>query len=145
MDYPLTAAQAGRNGDSLLNLLAHNPLNIGRTDNVLTLQQSFKTAGRLFQAIAAPPRSVLVPYGKGREIIAQLCAAFEPSKAHALLRQGQQYSVNVFPNIWKKLREADAIMPVQAGEDIWYLDEQFYSDDFGLSAEIVSKMETTII
>ena len=145
MDYPLTAAQAGRNGDTLLNLLAHNPLNIGRSNNQLTLQQSFKTAGRIFQAIDAPTRGVLVPYGKGREIIAQLCAVFEPSKAHDLLRQAQQYSVNVFPNIWKKLLEADAIMSVQAGEDIWYLDEQFYSDDFGLSTEIVSKMETPII
>ncbi len=145
MTYPLTAKQIGRDGDSLLNLLSDNPLNIGRRPDVACLQQSFRTAGRLFQTIDAPTKSVIVPYDQGREIISGLCASFEPAKAYNLLRKAQQYSVNVFPNIWEKLWKADAVIPVQAGEDIWYLNEQFYSDDFGLSTEIVSKMETTIM
>lgn len=141
MDYPLTVDQVGRNGDSLLNLLGDNPHNIGRVNNPIALQQSFKTAGRLFQAIKAPTRSVIVQYGRGREIVSQLCADFEPSKAHDLLKQAQQYLVNVFPNVWEKLCEAKAVIPVQAEEDIFYLDEQYYSEEFGLSTELITNME----
>ena len=144
MSYPLTAEQAGRK-DCLLNLLSDNSKNIGRDKKGIKLQQSFKTAGKAFKAIDAPTNAVIVQYGKGRELVAELCGEFEPSKAYQLLQQAQQYSVNVFPNIWQKLKEADAVIPVQAGEEIYYLDERFYSKCFGLSTEIVEEMDAQIL
>jgi len=147
MVYPLTAKQAGRQ-DSLLNLLTDNPLNIGREQDsrkaIFQLQQSFKTAGNAFKAIDAPTRAVIVPYGKGKDIIAGLCAEFEPSMACDLLKAAQKYSVNLFPNVWERLKKAEAVYPVQAGEEIYYLEERYYSDEFGVSVEIVNTMRTLI-
>ena len=141
MAYPVTAKQAGCE-DTLLNLLSNNGRNIGRTQPG-QFRQSFKTAGQVFKAIDAPTQAVIVPHGKGKEIIAELCGEFEPAKAYKLLRQAQKYSVNVFPNIWRKLIDADAVFQIQ-GEELYFLDEQYYSDDFGLSTEIVSAMDTLI-
>lgn len=144
MDYPLTEKQAGGNRrDTLLSLLSDNHRNTGRTQN-LQLRQAFKTAGRAFKAIDAPTQSVVVPYGSGKKIIAELSADFEPGKAYQLLKQAQQYSVNVFPNVWQRLIKADAVMPVQKGVDIYCLDERYYSKEFGLSTEKVSSLELQI-
>jgi len=143
MAYPLTERQAGRS-DTLLSLLSDNRLNIGRTKS-LQLRQSFKTAGKAFKAIDAPTQAVIVPYGDGKDIIAGLCADFEPAKAYQLLKRAQKYSVNVFPNVWQKLKEVKAVMPVQEGEEIYYLNERYYSNDFGLSTEEVSNMDTQIV
>ena len=142
MDYPVTAKQIGRD-DSLLNLLSDNRMNVGRNIQ-LFLKQSFGTAGKIFNAIDAPTRAVIVPYKKGEEIIFGLCADPEPAKAYKLLKKAQQYSVNVFPNVWQKLKDADAVMPVQKGEEIYHLDERFYDPDFGLSTEAVSLMRCEI-
>ena len=145
MAYPLTEQQAGRR-DTLLSLLGNNGRNIGMEKNAIKLQQSFKTAGKAFKAIASPTQAVIVPYGdKGKEIIAGLCADFEPAKAFQLLKEAQKYSVNVFPNTWRQLQKAGAVRPVQEGEGIYYLDERYYSKDFGLSTDEVSKMDTQII
>ncbi len=142
MFYPLDEKQAGQI-DNLLNLLSDNPLNVGREQdsNKVTLQQSFKSAGRAFRAIDAPTQAVIVPHCEGNEIIAGLCADFEPSKAYNLLKKAQQYSVNVFPNVWKKLTEAGAVHPVQKGEEIYYLDKRYYSKEFGVSTEVVEDMD----
>jgi CRISPR-associated endonuclease/helicase Cas3 len=145
MAYPLTEQQAGRR-DTLLSLLGNNGRNIGMEKNAIKLQQSFKTAGKAFKAIASPTQAVIVPYGdKGKEIIAGLCGDFEPAKAFQLLKDAQKYSVNVFPNVWRQLQKAGAVRPVQEGEEIYYLDERYYSKDFGLSTDEVSKMDTQII
>lgn len=139
MDYPVSPRQAGRQ-DSLLSLLSDNCRNIART-KPLQLRQSFGTAGKIFQAIDAPTQAVIVPYGEGKEIIAGLCAAFDPAKAHQLLKRAQKYSVNVFPNVMQKLKEVQAVRPVQKGEEIYYLDGRYYSQDFGLSNEDIGPME----
>lgn len=138
MVYPATAKQAGR-ADSLLNLLSENSRNVVVTD--LPLKQSFKTAGNIFQVIDAPTQSVIVPYKKGKEIIAELCAAFDPDKDYALLHRAQQYSVNVFPNVWKKLKENNAVIPIQSDLEIYFLDERHYSDKFGVSTDEVATLQ----
>ncbi|MFA6900515.1 MAG: CRISPR-associated helicase Cas3' [Desulfurivibrionaceae bacterium] len=140
MVYPVTADQAGRK-DSLLSLLSDNSRNIGRVRNALKLQQSFNTAGKIFKAIDAPTEAVIVPYGEGVEIIAGLCAVPEPAKAYQLLKRAQKFSVNVFPNVMRKLKEGGAVRPVQPGEEIYYLDERHYSQHFGVSTEEVNAMK----
>ena len=147
MAYPLTERQAGR-PDTILNLLSDNPMNIGRIKDpckaIFRLQQSFKTAGQAFAAIEAPTRAVIVPYDEGRHIIASLCADFAPAKAHDLLKRAQKYSVNLFPNVWDKLFKEHAIHAVQDSESIYYLDERYYSDKFGVSDKVVAEMVTQI-
>lgn len=139
MVYPVTVNEVGRT-DSLLNLLSENSRNVAVTD--LLLKQSFMTAGDIFQAIDAPTQSVIVPYKKGKKIIAELCAAFDPDKDYAMLHRAQQYSVNVFPNVWKKLKENNAVIPIQSDLEIYFLDERHYSDKFGVSTDEVGTLST---
>ena len=146
MDYPLDKKQIGRD-DTLLNLLSDNKCNSGSKNAPLFLKQSFKTAGDAFKAIDAPTHSVIVQHGEGKELVNRLCGLnkkFDAADYYDCLKKAQKYSVNVFPNVWKKLLEQDAIIEIQ-GEGVFYLDERYYSPEFGLSTEIVGKEEASIL
>jgi CRISPR-associated endonuclease/helicase Cas3 len=146
MAYPLSERDIGRD-DSLLNLLSRNDLNNGYRD-VLQLQQSFKAAGDAFKAIDAPTHSVIVSYGHGKCLITELCGIskdFDAARYYASLKQAQKYSVNVFPNTWRKLQDKNAIIEIHPDEGVFYLDERYYSNEFGLSTEPVGKAEAIIL
>ena len=141
MDYPVSAQAVGRD-DTLLNLLSVNPLALEeykRTHQGVTpsiyLRQSFMSASRAFKVIDAPSRGIIVPYGKtGRDLINELCSAFEVEKQFKLLRRAQQYTVNVFPHVLDQLQKAGAIHTIQEDVDIQYLsDSRYYNQTFGLS------------
>ena len=71
------------------------------------------TAGNAFKAIDAPTQSVIVPYQQGKRLITELCGIakeFDAASYYTCLKQAQKFSVNVFPNVWKKLREQNAVM-----------------------------------
>ncbi len=147
MSYPVSAEQIGRD-DDLLNLLSCNNLNIGWKPNTLLLQHSFMTAGRAFKAIDSPTQAVIVPHGEdGKALIAELCQAakeFDAKRYRQLLREAQQYSVNVFPNVWKRLLDEKAVYETQPGEGIYRLDSRYYSEEFGLSEKPCNLMEPNI-
>jgi CRISPR-associated endonuclease/helicase Cas3 len=134
---------------SLFDLLSTNSQNslIGNCEGkVPLLQQSFMTAGKLFEAIDAPTQAVIVPYGEGENLIAELCRVakeYNSKRYYELLKKTQRYSVNIFPNVWQKLKEEKAIYEIQ-NEGIYYLDERYYSEDFGLSTEPVVFMSCNI-
>ncbi|WP_020563907.1 CRISPR-associated helicase/endonuclease Cas3 [Methylosarcina fibrata] len=139
MCYPVSDKIAERD-DSLLNLLSENKKNNGKNAK-LDLKQSFMTAGEAFKAIDAPTHSVIVPYGHGNCLITELCGVsekFDAAGFHKRLREAQKYSVNVFPNVWKKLLEQGAVHEIQQA-GVYYLDERYYSPEFGLSTEPVAK------
>lgn len=142
MAYKVSAKEAGRD-DSLLNLLGDNRSNVGVTQQ-LALRQSFKTAGKIFKAIDAPTESVIVPYCRGKELIAELCAEQVPGKIRQQLHEAQQFSVNIFPNIWRRLTEKRAVIPARSGE-FYFLDERYYSKEFGLSEEPIAGFDPQII
>ena len=117
--------------------------NILRENNFYPLlMQSFKSAGRAFQAIDAPTRAVIVPYGEGRDLIASLCGEWNPKEMYRTLAKAQRYSVNVFPNVWKQLQENQALQEVQAGLGIYYLKNEHYTDEYGLSVDKTGIMPT---
>lgn len=147
MSYPVSAQAIGRE-DTLLNLLSVNSTALsefGRSHNVapnIYLRQSFMSAAKAFRAIDAPTRGIIVPYGKeGKELIGELCAAFEVERQRDLLRKAQQYTVNVFPHDLKRLQEQRAVQEIQEGIDILYLDARYYSKDFGLGLTPEGTME----
>ena len=131
---------------SLLDWLSDNALNpYGEKNNKRSkplplLMQSFKSAGRAFQAIDAPTRAVIVPYGEGTELIAKLCGEWDPKEMHRTLQKAQRYSVNVFPNVWDKLQKENALHETIEGSGIYYLKERHYNDEFGLSLDETSDM-----
>ena len=145
MDYPVPVREAGRN-DTILNLLSSNRLAVSTyrrknskwPDNILC--QSFMTGAELFKSIDAPTQSVIVRYGdEGEEIVNQLCSVFEVEKQFALLQRAQQYSVNLFPHEFKRLSEQKALLRVQEETEIFYLDANYYSEEFGISMEPIYK------
>lgn len=151
MNYPITT-RSGQTAN-LLNWLSSNEQNTGKKNHkrqaigkIPLLEQSFREAGEAFKAIDSEARGLIVPYGdEGKQLIAELCGLakeFEPEQYYAALKTAQKYSVNVFPNIWKKLEDADAVKETQAGEGIFYLDESHYSDDFGLSTEMTNSLQS---
>ena len=131
---------------SLLDWLSDNALNpYGEKNNKRSkplplLMQSFKSAGRAFQAIDAPTHAVIVPYGEGAELIAKLCGEWDPKEMHRTLQKAQRYSVNVFPNVWGKLQKENALHETIEGSGIYYLKGRPYNDDFGLSVDETSDM-----
>ncbi len=133
--------------DNLLSLLSANSTvindyeRINHTSPPIYFKQSFMTAAKAFQTIDSPTRGVIVPYNKGKTIIADLCSVCAIENQYGLIRKAQRYSVNLFPHEWKKLDEEEhAIKEVQEGSGIYYLDERYYSPDFGLSLKPVNKM-----
>lgn len=141
MVFPLKHDQE----ENILNLLSMNrnvPTPNVHLPNYPFLKQSFMTAGEAFVAIDTPTKAVIVPYRDGATIITELCSIekkFNLKVYKKLLKQAQQYSVNVFPNVWSRLMDEGAIVEVQ-GEGIYYLKNEYYSKEFGLSEEMVSTM-----
>jgi len=127
--------------DTLLNILSENRF-AGGNRNQLT--QSFMTAGKVFKAIDSPTQAVIVPHNQqARDLINDLCSvvkAFDSDRYHQLLKKAQQYSVNVFPTVWENLIRQRAVCEIQPGEGIYFLDEQYYSPEFGLSQEPCAPM-----
>ena len=142
MSYSVKNSTTG----SLLDWLSDNVLNpYGEKNNKRSkqfplLMQSFKSAGRAFQAIDAPTHAVIVPYGEGAELIAKLCGEWNPQEMHCTLQKAQRYSVNVFPNVWDKLQKENALHETIEGSGIYYLKERHYNDEFGLSLDETSEM-----
>lgn len=146
MNYPVGANSSVERSDNLFSLLSMNKVSVRaytstyHTAPDILLRQSFCTANAEFRVIDSPTRGVIVPYKDGEQIITELCGAFGLEKKGKLLKQAQQYSVNLFDHQCDKLLSVRAIQEVQdAG--IYYLDKQYYSDEFGWSDEPVNGMD----
>lgn len=148
MDYPVSAQTVGRD-DTLLNLLSINSLAVDEFKREhsavpnIYLRQSFMSAARAFKVIDAPTRGIIVSYGEaGRDLVNDLCSAFEVEKQFELLRRAQQYTVNVFPYVLDQLQKAGAVHVIQKDVDILYLsDARYYDQSFGLSQTPEGTME----
>lgn len=147
MSYPVPAADTAQT-DTLLNLLSFNKASVGEyarqhgSAPPVFFRQAFMTAAKAFRAIDSATQAVIVPFGTaGKTLVADLCAAYDVELEIDLLRKAQQFSVNVFPHVLKKLNEAQAMHEVKPDTRILCLDERYYSDLFGLATEPVSPME----
>jgi len=150
MVFPVSSREIGRDGN-LLSLLSTNLQSVEAFKTGLKkpppylLRQSFMTAAKAFKAIDTETEGVIVPYGsEGRRIIQELCSGTRFEKAFALLKEAQRYSVNLFPNEMKRLKDIRAAYETWEASGIYYLDERHYSAQFGASAEEVSEMNVLI-
>lgn len=149
MDYPINDNNHVPE-QTLLNLLSKNLFNpnsdeSNRSGKLPLMHHSFMDAGKLFKAIDAPTHAVVVKHGKGKEIVTELCRLakeFNPEAYFTALKAAQQYSINLYPNVWERLMEENAIHETQLGEGIYFLDEAYYSDEFGVSTKKVRNMES---
>ncbi len=146
MKYKVSSKSVIGREDNLFNLLSSNSLSVEgfkNTNNAipdLHLKQSFMSAAKVFKAIDSPGIGVIVPYKRGENIIAEFCASDSIEKEFKLLREAQRFSVNIFQYVFEKLVKDKAIHEVQKDSGIYYLDEQYYSKQYGLCEEPVSEM-----
>jgi len=144
LDYPVNKDSLVGRDDNLFNLLSINKLSsdahqaVYHTAPKMLLRQSFRTANKVFRVIDQNTRGVIVPYGKGKDLINNLCNASDFIEIEGLLKEAQRYSVNLFEYQFQNLTQSRAIHEVQEGTGIYYLEEPFYSEKFGWSDEPVS-------
>lgn len=101
----------------------------------------FKTIEQHFQAIESNTKVVIVPFGKGKEIIAELNDTLpDITTFNQLLKTAQQFSVNLYKNQWRLLSQQELLKPLYY-ESLYYLDDKAYSTAFGVSIEGEEKME----
>lgn len=106
----------------------------------LALKCSPETIAQYFEVIDSPTKSVLVPYRKGKELIALLNGELLPSEYSTILKQAQQYTVNVFSHELAELQKNAAINPLLNGE-IYGIQENAYSEEFGLDIAAEGKFD----
>ena len=142
MNYKVGVHSSIGQEDDLFDLLSMNSLAVKayqRTSQAfpdIFLRQSFQTAAKAFQVFDMPTRSIVVQYGNaGKELVAKLCSAIMLEKQYELLKKAQRYSVNLYPYEFETMEKTGAIHEVQPGAAIYYLEEQYYSDDFGWNNE----------
>lgn len=145
MAYRLEGDKFG-SGESLMNLLGNRdltkPMHHSSLEKLPWMKQAFMQAGKQFKAIDAPTQAVIVQHDEGKVLIGELTSVakeFDARRYYELLRAAQKFSVNVFPNIWRKLCDENAVAEIQEGHGIYYLKEEYYSEHFGLSTENVGQ------
>lgn len=150
MEYKINRKSIVNREDSLFNLLSCNTVSVPEFQRInkinppMALPQSFMTASKVFQAIDSSTRGVIVPYEEGIRIIHDLCAANDATKQYKLLKEAQRYSVNVYSEVFRELVNRRVVQEVQEGCGIYYLDEQYYSDMYGLSTSPAKELEFLI-
>lgn len=105
------------NNESIVNLLSGNDKRVCESANFdfdinMPLVQSFRTAYSNFEVIPDKTHSVIVPFGKGAELIARLSGNISLKEKLYLLREAQQYSVSVYDDSYQKLCNKDAIYTI---------------------------------
>lgn len=99
------------------------------------LRQALKTAGRYFSVFDEDTTDVLVPYGKGKQLIAELCAErckFDLAYRTSILKEMGNYTVGVYQYQKKQLEQNHALLSA-CDDCVWILAEGFYDDTVGLT------------
>lgn len=109
----------------------------------LFLANSYYTAAENFQVIKDYTTSVIVPYGKGKEIIAELNSFKTIEDLTKLLKNAQQYTINLYTYEEEKLQLTNGIINYLDGK-IRVLKEGAYDDEFGLDLDNESINELNI-
>ncbi len=97
------------------------------------LCQAFETAGKEFKVIDDASRTVLVPYGKGKEYIEVLNGTASLREKYDVIRKCGEYGVNLYP--YETARLADAIFLIE-DVGVYALSDGNYSEEYGLETDL---------
>lgn len=111
----------------------------------LLLRASFQTAADRFQVIEANTEAILVPYGEGKELIADLTSR-EQIDYKSFLKKVQHYSVNVFPHEMRALQQEKLVYSADFGVfKIWIAEPNAYDENYGLTIKGEARLEGLFI
>ncbi len=118
---------------NLVDLLGKNAAFAGGTKDLFPLKQAFRTAGELFRVIDDDTRAIVVPYGEGDAIISALLSQSGVKRRALLLACAQQYSVNVYDYMLKRLEAEGAVYAV-GDTGVLALRAEYYDYERGVNA-----------
>lgn len=132
-DYPI------KGGTSLFDLLSVNEKNAAGRPGMerFGLHQAFKQAGSAFQVFDQETTDVLVPYGKGAELINELGARAvqqEPAQQRELLKKVRPFTVSLY-QFQKELLEKQGGLRAYLDGALLVLTPDFYDKETGLTPE----------
>ncbi len=110
----------------------------------LFLVNSYKTAAEHFRVIDDITTSVLVPYGDGKDIIAEFNSNGSIEDYSRLLKKAQQFTINIFKYEKDQLVKNDGLVYLMDGK-ILALKEGAYDKEFGLNIENDSPFDSLMI
>lgn len=102
--------------------------------NPLISSSSLKTAAQKFEVIKNQTKSVLVPYGEGKDIEIQLNSEENIPDLSEIIKKAQAYSINVYNYELDKL-ESEGAITVFKEDIILILKEAYYDTEYGLQME----------
>lgn len=105
-----------------------------RKDIPLFLVNSYNTAAENFHVIDNQTVSVLAPYQVGKNIIAELNSYRSIDDITKLLRNAQQFSVNLYQNEFNLLAKNGGLVSYLDGK-LFALKEGAYNEEFGVNVE----------
>lgn len=127
---------------TLLDLLSENicfcDLAYSEDFRSYILRQAFQTAGALFRVFDSKEIDVLVPYGRGQELIAALSKAdarYDFKKVKHLTEEAKGYTVSLFDWQRQMLERQDALLYLCDGA-VLALREGHYDEKTGLKVQL---------
>lgn len=132
-DFPV------KNQPSLFSLLSWNDAWVSEKENDVrfTFRQAFATAGKAFSVFDGDTTDVIIPFGEGERIIAELLserAQYDIGYVKSLTEQAKGYTVSLYAYQKKKLEEYHALIPLANGMMLG-LDKHYYNSQTGLSTD----------
>lgn len=97
----------------------------------ISINYRFKTANKYFNVIDNNTKTIIVPFSEGKNIITSLISINSLKDKINLLKRSQQYSVNIYEPMFKKLTEENAFIPCEI-DGIYLLEKSFYDDVKGV-------------
>lgn len=115
-DYPIN----GMGQNNLFSMLAMNEYFalMDPCADEYFLHQAFRSAGRLFEVFDEETRSVIVPYGDGKQLIEDLCgkrAQYDLSYLQDLMERAKEFSVSLHAGAFRMLTGRECVVPVCGG------------------------------
>lgn len=99
------------------------------------LNQAFRTAAEHFNVIEAAGNPVFVRRGRGMEIWEEIQRNSDYREIRSLLKEAQQFVVNVPLYELKKLGESKGVVQWEDKMEMYVLNEMYYDDKTGLNGE----------
>lgn len=129
LDYRVTDLEVEA---SLIDLLSVNKNRWRLKNNGFSIcAQAFKTAGQKFCMIDDNTLTVLVPYdSEAEKLIAKLESSTNDYEIKTILRISQKYTVGLYEQTVKILREQNALYDLPCG--VVVLEKGFYNDQLGV-------------
>lgn len=100
----------------------------------LFLNYMFSDAENHFYVIDGMKHSLVIPYGEGKDLISELYSNTSIEKKMLILKKLQSFSVNIFDNELRALKDADAIDNCEI-DGVSVLKDGFYDDHRGITTE----------